>query len=257
MDELFVEPVENQERAFLAECASAAMSASRVSMTVCAFMRASAGCVSVVAAARCSSMRAGHASCGAMRDAKPRSSAHGASNVRLVASSPALVEAVVLSTCNRVEVFAMVRGDADPADTCITLMAEDGGRISGMFHTMSEDDVRLVMRQPWVAIASDGSAINLDAMAHAIGAFGQALHRTGDGARQFQDAVIGPVRQTEALRMLDHHQAGIGHVHPGRVRIQRGFRLDRKGAGAPVEEDLHRPGHRPAEGSNRRLRIGP
>src|SRR2546429_9166127 len=42
-------------------------------------------------------------------------------------------------------------------------MAEDGGRISGMFHTMSEDDVRLVMRQPWVSIASDGSAINLDA----------------------------------------------------------------------------------------------
>ena len=35
----------------LAECASAAMSASRVSMMVCAFMRASAGCVSVVAAA--------------------------------------------------------------------------------------------------------------------------------------------------------------------------------------------------------------
>jgi N-acyl-D-amino-acid deacylase len=32
-----------------------------------------------------------------------------------------------------------------------------------MFHTMSEDDVQLVMKQPWVAIASDGSAINLNA----------------------------------------------------------------------------------------------
>ena len=32
-----------------------------------------------------------------------------------------------------------------------------------MFHTMSEDDVRLVMLQPWVSIASDGSAINLNA----------------------------------------------------------------------------------------------
>ena len=31
-----------------------------------------------------------------------------------------------------------------------------------MFHTMSEDDVRTVMKQPWVAIASDGSAINLE-----------------------------------------------------------------------------------------------
>jgi len=63
----------------------------------------------------------------------------------------------------RLSEIAKARGDADPADTCVTLMAEDGGRISGMFHTMSEDDVRLVMRQPWVAIASDGSAINLDA----------------------------------------------------------------------------------------------
>jgi len=63
----------------------------------------------------------------------------------------------------RISEIAKMRGDADPADTCITLMAEDGGRISGMFHTMSEDDVRLVMKQPWVAIASDGSAINLDA----------------------------------------------------------------------------------------------
>jgi N-acyl-D-amino-acid deacylase len=63
----------------------------------------------------------------------------------------------------RLSEIAKQRGDADPADTCLTLMAEDAGRISGMFHTMSEDDVRLVMRQPWVSIASDGSAINLTA----------------------------------------------------------------------------------------------
>ncbi|HJZ70426.1 MAG TPA: D-aminoacylase [Vicinamibacterales bacterium] len=63
----------------------------------------------------------------------------------------------------RLSEIAKARGDADPADTCLTLMAEDGGRISGMFHTMSEEDVRLVMKQPWVAIASDGSAIDLDA----------------------------------------------------------------------------------------------
>ncbi|MGH9387678.1 MAG: amidohydrolase family protein [Vicinamibacterales bacterium] len=48
-------------------------------------------------------------------------------------------------------------------DTCITLMAEEGGNISGIFHTMAETDVRTVMRLPWVSIASDGSAINLDA----------------------------------------------------------------------------------------------
>ena len=61
----------------------------------------------------------------------------------------------------RIPQIAKLRGDADLADTCLELMAEEGGTISGMFHTMSEADVRLVMKQPWVAIASDGSAINL------------------------------------------------------------------------------------------------
>jgi dihydroorotase/N-acyl-D-amino-acid deacylase len=63
----------------------------------------------------------------------------------------------------RISEIAKQRGDADPADTCLTLMAEDGGQISGVFHAMSEDDVRLVMRQPWVSIASDGAAIDLEA----------------------------------------------------------------------------------------------
>ena len=63
----------------------------------------------------------------------------------------------------RLTEIAKARGDEDPADTCLTLMAEDGGRISGIFHAMSEEDVRKVMRRPWLAIGSDGSAINLDA----------------------------------------------------------------------------------------------
>jgi N-acyl-D-amino-acid deacylase len=63
----------------------------------------------------------------------------------------------------RISEIAKLRGDADPMDTCITLMAEEGGSISGIFHTMSEEDVRAVMRMRWVAIASDGSAINLNA----------------------------------------------------------------------------------------------
>ncbi len=63
----------------------------------------------------------------------------------------------------RIAQIAKLRGDADPMDTCIDLMAEEGGNISGIFHTMSEDDVKTVMKLPWVAIASDGSAINLDA----------------------------------------------------------------------------------------------
>jgi N-acyl-D-amino-acid deacylase len=63
----------------------------------------------------------------------------------------------------RISEIAKLRGDADPMDTCIMLMAEEGGNISGIFHTMSEEDVRAVMKLPWVPIASDGSAINLNA----------------------------------------------------------------------------------------------
>lgn len=59
--------------------------------------------------------------------------------------------------------IAKLRGDADPADTFITLMAEEAGTISGVFHNQSEENVRLIMRQPWVAVASDGAAIDLEA----------------------------------------------------------------------------------------------
>jgi N-acyl-D-amino-acid deacylase len=63
----------------------------------------------------------------------------------------------------RIAEIARLRAQEDPMDTCIDLMAEEGGGISGIFHTMSENDVRAVMKLPWVSIASDGSAINLDA----------------------------------------------------------------------------------------------
>jgi N-acyl-D-amino-acid deacylase len=58
--------------------------------------------------------------------------------------------------------IAQQRGDRDPGMTLLELMAADSGRINGIFFAMSEPDVREVMRQPWVSIASDGSAINLD-----------------------------------------------------------------------------------------------
>lgn len=59
--------------------------------------------------------------------------------------------------------IAKLRGDSDPAMTCINLMAEEGGGISGVFHTMSEADVQKIMKLPWVSIASDGSAIDVTA----------------------------------------------------------------------------------------------
>jgi N-acyl-D-amino-acid deacylase len=57
--------------------------------------------------------------------------------------------------------ISKLRGQPDPAETCFDLVVEEGAFVPGVHHTMSEDDVRFVMRIPWVSIASDGSAVNL------------------------------------------------------------------------------------------------
>jgi N-acyl-D-aspartate/D-glutamate deacylase len=58
--------------------------------------------------------------------------------------------------------IARIRGDSDPIDTCFDLIVEDGGVVFGIYHNMSEDDVKTVMKRPWVAISSDASSIQPD-----------------------------------------------------------------------------------------------
>ena len=58
--------------------------------------------------------------------------------------------------------IAKLRGDRDPADTCFNLIVEEGGFVDGVHHNMADDDVAAIMRLPWVAIASDGSALRPD-----------------------------------------------------------------------------------------------
>jgi N-acyl-D-aspartate/D-glutamate deacylase len=55
--------------------------------------------------------------------------------------------------------IAKARGQ-DPVSTCFDLIYEEGVFIHGVHHTMSEDDVKTVMRVPWISIGSDGSALN-------------------------------------------------------------------------------------------------
>jgi len=55
--------------------------------------------------------------------------------------------------------IAKMRGDADPADTCFNLIIENGNFVDGVHHNQSEDDIKMIMRLPWVAIASDGTAL--------------------------------------------------------------------------------------------------
>jgi N-acyl-D-amino-acid deacylase len=50
--------------------------------------------------------------------------------------------------------------EQDPVSTVFDLVYEEGGFIHGVHHTMNEEDVKAVMRVPWVSIGSDGSALN-------------------------------------------------------------------------------------------------
>jgi N-acyl-D-amino-acid deacylase len=47
----------------------------------------------------------------------------------------------------------------DPFDFVFDLLADTRGSVGCVYFIMSEDDVKLAMRQPWVAVGSDGSAL--------------------------------------------------------------------------------------------------
>jgi N-acyl-D-amino-acid deacylase len=50
----------------------------------------------------------------------------------------------------------------DPFDFVFDLLADTRGAVSCVYFIMSEDDVKLAMRQPWVGVGSDGSALSIE-----------------------------------------------------------------------------------------------
>jgi N-acyl-D-aspartate/D-glutamate deacylase len=58
------------------------------------------------------------------------------------------------------EVAAMMH--TDPVDALCDLLIAEGGSAKAIYYVMSEGDVELAMKQPWVGIGSDGSAVNPD-----------------------------------------------------------------------------------------------
>jgi len=64
----------------------------------------------------------------------------------------------------RASQIAQMRGqEADPAEAVFDVVLEEGNFPHGVFHNMAEADVQTFMRQPWVSIGSDGTALNLNA----------------------------------------------------------------------------------------------
>ncbi len=60
----------------------------------------------------------------------------------------------------RVSEIARARS-ADPWDTYFDLVTRNRANVFCIFHSMSEDDVRVAMRWPWVGVASDAEAVDL------------------------------------------------------------------------------------------------
>ena len=50
----------------------------------------------------------------------------------------------------------------DNWDTLFAVLTENDGRVSALFHMMSEDDVKTAMRYPWVSVGTDSAAIRPD-----------------------------------------------------------------------------------------------
>lgn len=61
------------------------------------------------------------------------------------------------------EIARLRSQESDPAEAVFDLILEEGNFPHGVYHTMSEEDVRTLMRCAWVCVASDGSALNLEA----------------------------------------------------------------------------------------------
>lgn len=61
----------------------------------------------------------------------------------------------------RVAAAATLAGK-DPFDFVFDLLVDTRGSVGCVYFIMSEDDVKLALRQPWVAVGSDGSALAID-----------------------------------------------------------------------------------------------
>lgn len=57
---------------------------------------------------------------------------------------------------------AATQAGKDPFDFVFDLLVETRGSVGCVYFIMSEDDVKLAMVQPWVAVGSDGSALSIE-----------------------------------------------------------------------------------------------
>ncbi len=110
------------------------------------------------------------------------------------------------------------RREQSPWDVFFDLLLEHDGRVAALYALMHEDDVREVLRQPWVSIGSD-SAAQPDAGPLAVG----RPHPRGFGTfprvlgRYVRDEQLVPLPEA-VRRMTSFAAAQMGIVERGQVR---------------------------------------
>jgi N-acyl-D-aspartate/D-glutamate deacylase len=122
----------------------------------------------------------------------------------------------------RASEIARLRGqERDPADAVFDVVLEEGNFPQGVYHNMSEDDVKTFMRLPWVAVASDGRALNLDTpgIPHPR-SFGTNVRVLGKYVRD--DRVLS---LEDAIRKMTSLPAQVLRV-PDRGLLRPGYRAD-------------------------------
>ncbi len=119
----------------------------------------------------------------------------------------------------RLPEIARMRGTS-PEETAIDLVVEDDSRVGTMFHSMSEDNIRLGLVQPWVSFGSDAAAIPArppftDTPTHprAYGNFARLLGRYVREERLL--SLPEAVRKLTALPASNLRIADRGQLKPG------------------------------------------
>jgi len=98
----------------------------------------------------------------------------------------------------------------DPFDAAYDILIADHGATSAIYFTMSESDVRLAMRQPWVSVGQDAGAGDPDTSQHARGhprGFGTFPRILGRYVRE--DSVLTLERAVRKMTSLAAQRVGL------------------------------------------------
>jgi N-acyl-D-aspartate/D-glutamate deacylase len=118
----------------------------------------------------------------------------------------------------RLDAVGRLRNE-DPTDAAYDILIADRGATSAIYFTMSEDDLRLALRQPWTSVGQDAGAVNPDGTGRGRGhprAFGTFPRILGRYVRE--DSVLSLEEAVRKMTSLAARRVGLaqrGLLAPG------------------------------------------